>query len=127
MQVFKIYSIIQSSRRGRTTGRHWANNQVAWVYFQLCQKPCKLGQCCLTAWGGGEGAAAATSLLFCDSATRYPRGFPPKAKELGIFFLNQQTGPLIPIAMLQELPALSGYSEEQGTLGEEVLHTSSAA
>lgn len=57
MQVFKIYSIIQSSRRGRTTGRHWANNQVAWVYFQLCQKPCELGQCCLTAWGGGGGGS----------------------------------------------------------------------
>lgn len=42
-------------------------------------------------------------------------------------FLNQQTAPLIPIAMLQELPALSGYAEEQDTLGKEVLQISGAA
>lgn len=74
-------------------GGHWANTQVAWVYFQLRQKPCELGQCCLTTRWWGEGAAAATSLLFCDSATRYPRGFPPKAKELGIFVFKSTNWP----------------------------------
>lgn len=40
-----------------------------------------------------------------------------RLRRWGSFVLKSTKWPLIPIPMLQELPALSGYSEEQDTLG----------